>query len=73
MIEQSDGSDGFPISLTDQANDQNTDQANVLEGDTSLENVIKVSIPSDVTDALEIDEIVKDFKEQIKMGGTKCE
>lgn len=69
VIEQSDGSDGFPISSTDQA----TDQADVLDGDTSLENVINVSIPADVTDALEIDEIVKDFKEQIRMGGTKCE
>ena len=44
-----------------------------LDGDTSLENVISVSIPSDVDDALEIDKIVEDFKQQIQMGGTKCE
>lgn len=73
VIEQPDGSDGSPINVTDQATDQNNEQADVLEGDTSLENVINVSIPSDVTDALEIDKIVEDFKEQIRMGGTKCE
>lgn len=77
VIEQIDGSDGFPLSsgdqATDQVSDQATDQIDVLAGDTSLENVISVSIPFDVTNALEIDNIVADFKEQIRMGGTKCE
>lgn len=73
VIEQTDGSDGFPISSSDQATGQISDQADVLVGVVSLENVINISIPSDVTDTLEVDAIVRDFKEQIKMGGTKCE
>jgi hypothetical protein len=73
VIEQPDGSDGSAINVTDQANDQSNDQVDILEGDTSLENVINVSIPIDVIDALEIDEIVKDFTQQIQMGGTRCE
>lgn len=40
---------------------------------TSLENIVNISIPLDVADALEVDKIVKDFKEQLEMGGTKCE
>ena len=44
-----------------------------LLDNTSLENVVNISLPLDVADALEIDNIVKDFKEQLQMGGTKCD
>ena len=40
---------------------------------TSLENIVNISIPLDVTNALEVDKIIKDFREQLEMGGTKCE
>lgn len=76
VIEQPDGSDGSSITSTDQTDilaDDGDEIVDELGGDTSLENVISVSIPSDVDDALEIDKIVEDFKEQIQMGGTKCE
>lgn len=76
VIEQPDGSDGSSITSTDQADTLDGGEVEIideLDGDTSLENVISVSIPSDVDDALEIDKIVEDFKQQIQMGGTKCE
>lgn len=68
-----DGSDGFPISSSDQADDQVSDQADVLAGDTSLENVINVSIPSDINNVIDIEKYIEDFKEQIRIGGTKCD
>lgn len=45
----------------------------MVGGDTSLEDIVNISLPPDVVNTLKIGEIVKDFKEQIKMGGTKCE
>ena len=53
--------------------DTNDFQNNLLGDNTSLENVINVSIPADVANSVEIDKIVKDFKRQIQLGGTKCE
>jgi hypothetical protein len=41
--------------------------------DTSLDNIINTSLPADVDDAVKVDEIIKDFKEQLVMGGTKCD
>lgn len=73
VIEQPDGSDGFPISSSDQADDQVSDQTDVLAGDASLENVINVSIPSDINNAIDIEKYIEDFKEQIRIGGTKCD
>jgi len=65
------------INISDENGGDNIGQGNEivdeLDGNTSLENVISVSIPSDVDNALEIDKIVEDFKQQIQMGGTKCE
>ena len=75
VINQPDGTDGFILSsngLTDQATDQATDQTNILDGDTSLDNIINTTIPRDVIDPIESEEIMKDFKQQLEMGGTKC-
>ena len=72
VINVSDGSNtSIPTDIG--PNVEYTDQADVLGGDTSLENIVNISLPLDVANALEIDEIVKDFKEQIQMGGTKCD
>lgn len=71
VIEQADGSDGS--SINSGGSDEVIELIDELDGDTSLENVVNISIPADVDDALEIDKIVKDFKEQIKIGGTKCD
>ena len=79
VINQPDGTDGFILSSngltdqpTDQATDQATDQTNILDGDTSLDNIINTTIPRDVIDPIESEEIMKDFKQQLEMGGTKC-
>ena len=45
---------------------------NVLD-DTSLDNVLNTSLPTDVDDAVKVDTIIKDFKEQLRVGGTKCD
>lgn len=64
----------FLDSVTDtQTNNDIIAQTDILNGDTSLENIINVSIPADVASALEIDEIVANFKQQIKIGGVKCD
>jgi hypothetical protein len=53
--------------------DSDSEQLDVLRGNTTLENVINTSLPADITNALDVDTIVNDFKNQIRMGGTKCE
>jgi hypothetical protein len=53
--------------------DSDLEQLDVLRGNTTLENVINTSLPADITNALDVDTIVNDFKNQIRMGGTKCE
>ncbi len=53
--------------------DGDVEQLDVLGGNTTLENVINTSLPADITNALDVDTIVNDFKNQIRMGGTKCE
>ena len=83
IIEEPDGSDGFAISDTDQATDeadilngdtdQATDEADILNGDTSLDNIINTTLPRDVINPLESEEIIRDFREQLEVGGTKCD
>ena len=53
--------------------DDTDTQTDILGGNATLDNVIEVSVPADVVNELQINEIVKDFKEQLVMGGTKCE
>ena len=73
IIEQSDGSDGSSITSTNEASNQADDEIDILDGDTTLDNVINTTIPTDVSDPIKSEEIIKDFKKQLEMGGTKCE
>ena len=72
-INVSDGSNtSIPTDIGPNVEYVEDDLVEVLDN-TSLENIVNISLPLDVANALEIDEIVKDFKEQIQMGGTKCD
>jgi len=69
VIEQPDNS-----SIFDVVDEPNLDD--LLGGDTGFDNVVDSTLPDDVVDDVgeeDINEILNDFKEQIKMGGTKCE
>jgi hypothetical protein len=73
VIEQSDGSDGSSITSTNEATNQADEQVDILDGVTTLDNVINTTLPTDVSDPIKSEEIIKDFKQQLEMGGTKCE
>jgi len=75
VIEQSDGTDGTlsDIGPTQEYESPPEQQEDILGGDISLDNVIDTTLPKDVLDPIESEEIIKDFKEQLVMGGTKCE
>lgn len=71
VIEQNDGS-----SIADPIPEQEVDINDLLGGDTGFDNVVDSTLPDDVVDDVgeeDVNEILNDFKEQIKMGGTKCE
>lgn len=71
VIEQNDGS-----SIADPIPEQEVDINDLLGGDTGFDNVVDTTLPDDVVDDVgeeDVNEILNDFKEQIKMGGTKCE
>jgi len=71
VIEQNDGS-----SITDSIPEPEVDINDLLGGDTGFDNVVDSTLPDDVIDDVgeeDVNEILNDFKEQIKMGGTKCE
>jgi hypothetical protein len=74
---QSDGlgnqSDGLGNPSDGLGNQSNTTNSGKTLDDTSLDNIINTSLPADVDDAVKVDEIIKDFKEQLVMGGTKCD
>ena len=74
VIEQSDGTDGTlsDIGPTQQYEVPQEQQEDILGGVVTLDNVINTTVPRDVIDE-ESEEIIKDFKEQLVMGGTKCE
>jgi hypothetical protein len=73
VIEQSDGSDGSSITSTNEATNQVDEQVDILDGVTTLDNVINTTLPTDVSDPIKSEEIIIDFKKQLEMGGTKCE
>lgn len=80
VIEQPDGSDGSSITSTNEATNQadsgGDDINDLLGGDTGFDNVVDSTLPDDVVDGVGeegVNEILNNFKEQIKMGGTKCE
>jgi hypothetical protein len=77
VIEQSDGSDGSSITSTNEAtnqvDEQVDEQVDILDGVTTLDNVINTTLPTDVSDPIKSEEIIIDFKKQLEMGGTKCE
>ena len=76
VIIQSDGTDGTlsDIGPTQQYEvPQEQQQEDILGGDVSLDNVINTTVPNDVLELIKSEEIIKDFKEQLVMGGTKCE
>jgi len=54
------------------SNDQSNTQADILSGITTLDNVIDTTLPKDILDPIKSEEIIKDFKQQLEMGGTKC-
>jgi hypothetical protein len=71
VIEQNDGS-----SIADSIPEPEVDINDLLGGDTGFDNVVDSTLPDDVIDDVgeeDVNEILNDFKEQIKMGGTKCE
>ena len=75
VIEQPDGSGGFvtDIGPTQEYEAPSQQQKDILGGDASLDNIIDTTLPKDVVDPIESEEIIKDFKKQLEMGGTKCE
>jgi hypothetical protein len=78
LIEQPDGSGGFvtdigPTQEYESPQEQQEQQEDILGGDASLDNIIDTTLPKDVVDPIESEEIIKDFKKQLVMGGTKCE
>jgi len=71
VIEQPDGS-----SITDPIPEPEVDINDLLGGNVAFDNVVDSTLPEDVIDEVgeeDINEILSDFKEQIKIGGTKCE
>jgi hypothetical protein len=75
VIEQPDGTDGTlsDIGPTQEYESPQKQQEDILGGNISLDNVIDTTLPRDVLDPIQSEEIIKDFKEQLEMGGTKCE
>ena len=81
IIEQPDGSGGFVTDIgptqeyesPQEQQEQQEQQEDILGGDASLDNIIDTTLPKDVVDPIESEEIIKDFKKQLEMGGTKCE
>ena len=69
--------DDEPISqlgpIQEYENDESgdSDGTSLIQGDTSLQNVIDTTIPSDVLDD-DLENILPDFISQLEMGGTKC-
>jgi hypothetical protein len=51
--------------------DGDSEGTSLIQGDTSLQNVIDTTIPSDVLDD-DLENILPDFISQLEMGGTKC-
>ena len=75
VIQQPDGSNSsglFPPSVGDIPQPTQPTQPQFDEQPT-LNQIIDESLPPEVRDAINVDEIVPDFKEQIRLGGTKCD
>ena len=71
VIEKNDGS-----SIADPIPEPEVDINDLLGGNVGFDNVVDSTLPDDVINDVgeeDISEILNDFKEQIKMGGTKCE
>ena len=75
VIEQADGTGGTlsDIGPTQEYESPQEQQVDVLSGVTTLDNVINTTLPKDILDPIQSEEIIKDFKQQLEMGGTKCE
>ena len=74
VIEQNDGSSISGI--VDPIPEPEVDINDLLGGNVAFNNVVDSTLPEDVIDEVgeeDINEILSDFKKQIKMGGTKCE
>ena len=86
VIEQPDGSDGSTITQTDQIDDdtnngqgigqddgQGIGQDNILGGDTSLQNVINVSLPDMSVDSFDVKAYIASFQKQLTDDGCCCD
>ena len=68
---QTDLSDNDDTS--DQLGDESLNQLGEFDVNTNLETIINISLPSDVNKAIDIEKYIESFKEQIRIGGTKCD
>jgi len=72
VIQQPDNTPLSQLGPTQEYEEQELEETDILNGDTSLQNVIDTTIPEDVLDD-ELENILPDFISQLEMGGTKCE
>lgn len=70
------------ISITEESGNSNIGNENIgndnvvdelLNGDTSLENIISVTLPSDITDAFDVNEYIKNFEAQQVIDANHCD
>jgi hypothetical protein len=68
-------SDGDIVSELNQQTNTPTEYevSDLLDGDTSLVNVINVSLPDDTSEAFNVDQYIKDFRKQLIAQQVHCD
>ena len=89
VIEQPDGSDGYTSNIDGQSNETDNnqtdgvdngqndgvdnDQTDFLNGDTSLQNVLSVSLPDMNVDSFDVKAYIASFQQQLEDDGCCCD
>ena len=73
IIEQPDNQEVTSPSITEQIDNNLTDELDVLNGNTSLQNVINTTLPDDASEAFNVDEYINDFRRQLIAQEVHCD
>ena len=73
VIEQEDNQEVTSPSISQQIGTTEDIQQDILQGNTSLQNVISTTLPDDATEAFNVDEYINDFRRQLIAQDVHCD
>jgi hypothetical protein len=73
VIEQPDNQEVTSPSITEQIDNTLADELDILNGNTSLQNVINTTLPDDASEAFNVDEYINDFRRQLIAQDVHCD